>query len=90
MVTELALKLNVGVQLAKNPYRRVALTGKTLLKVQKIAMGTISTLYLGFVAFYIYRCSQPGHHELDDARAIGISFMVAFSLMAVANLYLWV
>ena len=90
MVTELALKMRVGIQLTRDPEAQVTLSNRVLMRVQIIAMVIICTIYVAFSAFGVYLCTVAPNettiYEYSDGLAIG--FLVAFVLLGVVNLYL--
>ena len=59
MVTELALKVKVGIQLARDPESCVTLSNGVLMRLQTIVLALIITVYLGFTAYEVYLSTQP-------------------------------
>ena len=89
MVTELALKMKVGVQLSRDPEAQVTFSNRVLMKMQTIAMALVTTIYLGFTAYEVHLSTQPIETWFGPfSSGIGISFLVAFVLLGVVNAYL--
>lgn len=89
MVTELALKMKIGIQLTRDPEDKVTLSNRVLMRVQTIVMAIICTIYVGFSGFEVYLSTHPEEIWIDQfANGLGVSFFVAFVLLGVVNVYL--
>lgn len=62
-----------------------------LSRAEAIYLTTVVVVYLGLLAYEIYACLNPDTWNYKRAGSIlGISFLIAFLLLAIVNIYLMV